>query len=333
MAENPSSSLSASALERIAQKLGFGDVRAANVKRLSAGASQELWRFDLLSPTGETTSLIVRRAPGGTRQSTMTVGLEAEAALMRLAQSAGVPVPSVRVVLEPEDDLGLGFIMDVVEGETLGHRIAASPALADARKGLAHECGFALARIHALPLDDLPPLNAAAPGELLRAWEGSYRASGRVRPVFELAFRWLETHLPAPRPKVLLHGDFRNGNLMVGPSGLRAVLDWELAHLGDPMEEFGWICAPSWRFGQLDKPVGGFGDREDLIAGYEAGGGGAVDRSSLQWWDIFGVIRWGVMCAGMATTFRSSDPSVERAVIARRASETEIDLLHLLDSA
>ncbi len=322
-----------SALERLAPRLAPGDVTVANLKRLSAGASQELWRFELVSEAGEVTPVIIRRAPGGARQSAITVGLEAEAAIMRVAADSDVPVPRIRHVFEPADGLGRGFVMDVVEGETLGHRIATSPALAEARTRLAHECGAALARIHALPLDRLPPLKAATPAELVAVWEASYRASGRVRPVFELAFHWLETNLPPPRAPVLLHGDFRNGNLMVGPDGLRAVLDWELAHLGDPAEEFGWICVPSWRFGQLDMPVGGFGSREDMIAGYEAAGGGVVDRAALQWWDIFGVIRWGIMCAGMPAAFRGADPSVERAVIARRASETEIDLLRLLETA
>ena len=69
-----------------------------------------------------------------------------------------------------------------------------------------------------------------------------------------------------------MHGDFRHGNLIIGPDGVRAVLDWELAHLGDPMEDLGWICVNSWRFGEIDKPVGGFGTREELFAGYEAAG-------------------------------------------------------------
>ena len=69
-----------------------------------------------------------------------------------------------------------------------------------------------------------------------------------------------------------MHGDFRHGNLIIGPDGVRAVLDWELAHTGDPMEDLGWICVNSWRFGEIDKPVGGFGTREELFAGYEAAG-------------------------------------------------------------
>ena len=149
--------------------------------------------------------------------------------------------------------------------------------------------------------------------------------------MFELAFRWLEDHCP-PHPKHvrLVHGDFRNGNLMVGPDGVRAVLDWEIAHVGDPMEDLGWICVSSWRFGVTDKPVGGFGEREDLWAGYEAAGGAPVNREHAMWWEVMGSLRWGVMCAGMPASFRGADPSVERAVIARRSSENEIDLLRLL---
>lgn len=127
-----------------------------------------------------------------------------------------------------------------------------------------------------------------------------------------------------------MHGDFRNGNLMIGPEGVRAVLDWELAHIGDPMEDLGWLCVNSWRFGRIDKPVGGFGDYAELYAGYEAAGGPPVNRAMAKWWEMFGTLRWGVMCTGSLAAFRSVDASVERAMIARRTSETEIDLLRLM---
>jgi len=127
-----------------------------------------------------------------------------------------------------------------------------------------------------------------------------------------------------------VHGDFRNGNLIIGQDGVRAVLDWELAHFGDPMEDLGWICVNSWRFGEIDKPVGGFGSREELFAGYEAAGG-KIDAASVTFWEVMGTLRWGVMCCGMMQGFRRSpDHSMERAMIGRRASETEIDLLRLL---
>jgi aminoglycoside phosphotransferase (APT) family kinase protein len=221
--------------------------------------------------------------------------------------------------------------MGFVEGETLGGRIARGEALAAARPHLARQCGEILARIHTLDPDAFPELRRWTTPDLLDQWEASYRASAWPRPVFELALRWLREHCPPPprRPR-LVHGDFRNGNLMIGPEGVRAVLDWEIAHVADPMEDLGWICVNSWRFGVADKPVGGFGQREELWAGYEAAGGAPVDRDHALFWEVFGSLRWGVMCAGMTAAFRDADPSVERAVIARRTSETEVDLLRLL---
>ena len=162
---------------------------------------------------------------------------------------------------------------------------------------------------------------------LVEQWHAGYRASDWPRPVFEVAFRWLGAHRPPPPERaVLVHGDFRNGNLMIGPDGLRAVLDWELAYIGDGMADLGWLCVNAWRFGKVELPVGGFGTVEELEAGY----GVPIDRDALRWWEVFGTLRWGCMCAGMAAAFRTADPSVERAMIARRTSENEIDLLRLL---
>ena len=158
-----------------------------------------------------------------------------------------------------------------------------------------------------------------------------YRSFERPRPVFELALRWLRERDPGPSKEVtLVHGDFRHGNLIIGPDGVRAVLDWELAHLGDPMEDLGWVCVNSWRFGEIDKPVGGFGTRDELFAGYEAAGRRA-DPERVKFWEVMGTLRWGVMCCGMMQRFRQGpDHSMERAMIGRRSSETEIDLLRLL---
>ena len=162
-------------------------------------------------------------------------------------------------------------------------------------------------------------------------WHREYRGFDWPRPVFELALRWLRDRDPGPAGEVtLVHGDFRHGNLIIGPDGVRAVLDWELAHTGDPMEDLGWVCVNSWRFGEIDKPVGGFRSREELFAGYEAAGR-RVDSERVKFWEVMGTLRWGVMCCGMMQRFRlTPDHSMERAMIGRRSSETEIDLLRLL---
>jgi aminoglycoside phosphotransferase (APT) family kinase protein len=309
----------------------LGGEGAVAVARLSAGATQEIWRFHMVKDGAEV-PLILRRAPGGGFRVTATaVGLETEARLIEAAAAVGVPVPPVPWVLEPEDGLGHGFVMGFVEGETLGGRIARGEALAETRKTLARQCGEILARIHTIDPAAFPDLRRSAPREYLEQYLEIYRGTAWPRPVFEIAFRWLADRCPPPpeHPR-LVHGDFRNGNLMVGPGGVRAVLDWEIAHVADPMEDLGWICVGSWRFGVDALPVGGFGLREDLWAGYEAAGGPPVRREHALWWEMFGSLRWGVMCSGMANAFRTVDPNVERAVIARRASETEMDLMRLM---
>jgi aminoglycoside phosphotransferase (APT) family kinase protein len=337
MADDPSQSAKTAA-EAIAERLNVVALQhfpaasgIARLTRVTAGATQEIWRFDL-TQGGTDTPMILRRAPGGTRVSATGVGLESEAELLRAAAAEGVPVPAVRHVLTPEDGLGHGFIMAFVDGETLGGRIVRDERFADTRPKLARQCGEILARLHSIPRAVAPNLKLSTPAELLAQWRASHDAADWPRPVFDLTFAWLAARTPPPPtdPR-LVHGDFRNGNLIFRPQeGVVAVLDWELAHVGDPMEDLGWICANPWRFGMSDKPVGGFGEREDMYAGYEAVSGLTLNRAHVRFWEVFGALKWGVMCAGMTNSFRAGDPSVERAVIARRASETEVDLLRML---
>lgn len=319
------------ALNRIVNRIGSEPTAVADLERLSGGATQEIWRFNVVRPDGRSAK-VLRRAPRGVAVTSDGIGLTVEAELLQAAGAAGVPVPRVDRVLRPEDGLGDGFVMAFVEGETLGGRIVRQDRFARARETMARECGAILARIHAIDPAPFPSLDRRTPAELVDQWLRVYRAGSVVRPVFELAFRWLADHAPPPDRSGLVHGDFRNGNLMIGEDGVRAVLDWELAHVGDPMEDLGWLCVNSWRFGRIDRPVGGFGRREDLFEGYERQSGRAVDPAAIRWWEIFGTIRWGAICAGGLAAYRSSDPSIERAMIARRASETEIDLLRLLDA-
>jgi aminoglycoside phosphotransferase (APT) family kinase protein len=299
--------------------------------KLSGGASQETWTFDIVHPDGNI-GAILRRAPEGYGAApSRAVGLENEAILMRLAFEAGVPSPRVLHVLRPEDDLGTGFIMQRVEGETIARKILRDEQFTTARPLLARQLGTIAAGIHGLPRAKLPVLREMSSTREISDLENEYRSFNWPRPVFELALRWLRDHDPGPSAEVtLVHGDFRHGNLIIGADGVRAVLDWELAHLGDPMEDLGWVCVNSWRFGAIDKPVGGFGSREELFAGYEAAGR-KVDPARVTFWEVMGTLRWGVMCCGMMQRFRlGPDHSMERAMIGRRASETEIDLLRLL---
>lgn len=308
---------------------GATDIRDA--KRLSGGASQETWSFDIVHPDGDIGAILRRAPPGYGAAPTRAAGLDAEAALMQRAFAAGVPSPQVLHVLAPDEQLGTGFIMRRVDGETIARKILRDAEFADIRPKLARQLGTILAAIHGQPLSQVPQLRRMTAALELEQMEREYRSFDWPRPVFELALRWLRDHDPGPpRETTLVHGDFRNGNLIIGPDGVRAVLDWEIAHLGDPMEDLGWICVNSWRFGAIDKPVGGFGSREELFAGYEAAGR-EVDVPRVAFWETMGTLRWGIMCCGMMQRFRQGpDHSMERAMIGRRASETEIDLLRLL---
>lgn len=302
------------------------------LRRLSGGASQETWSFVADAP-GASQRLILRRAPGGRSggPTAASIPLAVEAKLIRLAATVDVPVPTIRCDLDAEEGAGAGFVMDFVDGETIPRRILRDEGYAAARALLAKQCGEVLARIHTLDPAAVPELRPQRPAEQVDQYRQIYDALDDPRPVFELAFRWLVDHAPQPVAAAVVHGDFRNGNLIVGEDGLRAVLDWELAHVGDPFEDLGWICVNSWRFGEIDKPVGGFGAREDLFAAYEAAGGGRVDPERVRYWEVFGTLKWGVICMMMYGAYRSGiDRSVERAMIGRRCSETEIDLLELL---
>jgi aminoglycoside phosphotransferase (APT) family kinase protein len=310
-----------------------GATGVANAASLSGGASQETWSFDIMHPDGNIGAILRRSPQGYGAAPSRAAGLGAEAVLMQLAHNAAVPSPRVLHVLQERDGLGTGFIMQRVEGETIPRKILRDEQFAQARPKLARQLGKVLAGIHGLDLTKLPELRRMTAAREIAELERDYRSFDWPRPVFALALRWLRDHDPGPSAEVtLVHGDFRHGNLIIGADGVRAVLDWELAHTGDPMEDLGWICVNSWRFGEIDKPVGGFGSREELFAGYEAAGR-RVDPDRVMFWEVMGTLRWGVMCCGMMQRFRiGPDHSMERAMIGRRASETEIDLLRLLAS-
>lgn len=316
-------------VSHLAPRLAPGGIAVAAVQALSGGASQELWRVVVRTETGEA-QLVLRRSPEQRVKSELAAPIELEAQLIESAREAGVPSPRIAYVLRPEDRLGAGFFMEHVEGEALGQRIVRHETFATVRPKLARQCGEILAQIHALPRP--AALHATPIVQIIDILDRQHRMEGRPRPVFELAFRWLRDNAPRDVEPRVVHGDFRNGNLLIGEDGVRAVLDWELAHAGDPLEDLGWICVNSWRFGAIDQPVGGFGTREDLYAGYEAASGAPVDRERVAFWEVLGTLRWGVICTMSGVALREGvTTGVERALIARRASETELDLLNLLE--
>ncbi len=303
------------------------------LKRLSGGASQETWAFGVVAAQA-THALILRRAPGGVAaaRSSEAVSLATEALLLGATSKAGVRVPEVLHVSPPGSALGEAFVMRRVAGETLGRKILRDDEFQVARARLTRDCGQALAGIHAIPTAGLTALPRSLGEDQITKYEAIYRGFDLPRPVLELAFAWLKANAPAPASPVLVHGDFRLGNLIVDENGLAAVLDWELAHIGDPREDIAWLCVNSWRFGHSEKRVGGFGDLPELLEAYAVAGGARFTPAEIDWWEILGSLKWGVMCMIMYSAYKTgADPSVERAAIGRRVSENEIDLINLFE--
>ena len=297
------------------------------LKRLSGGASQESWLVACAARR-----YVLRRNPNGLKTSGNALPKATEAAILTAACDANIAAPRVSYICAEADGLGEAYVMDFIEGETIARKILRDAAFDKVRPTLAAQCGTMLARLHQITADALPDLPVSDAAGELEKYAAFLDAHAQPHPVFQLAIQWLRANLPDAKPPVLVHGDFRNGNIMVSPQdGLVALLDWELTHFGDPMEDLGWICVPSWRFGQHDAPVGGFGARQAFYDAYQAAGG-AVDEAAARFWEILGTLKWGIMCAALMTqAFESgADPSVERGAIGRRASETEIDLLRML---
>jgi aminoglycoside phosphotransferase (APT) family kinase protein len=312
------------ALPPILTRVFAADVEIVDLTKLSAGASR--FSFAVDARVGATVHhLVVQRQ----RSPERVLGdVELEARAMTAARRVGVPAPEVFGVDLIGAELGGPYLITArAAGETLPHRVVRSAELAAARDRFADDCGRILAAIHSVPTSEVAPLPDIDPLEFVTA---ILDAAGAARPSFELALRWLTENRPEPIAPTLVHGDFRNGNLVIAADGVAAVLDWELVHCGDPREDLGWLCARAWRGGGAGV-VGGMGQLEELLDSYYRHTGRAVTARELSWWTVWATLRWGAICMEQARVHLSGEHrSIELAVIGRRAAEVEYDLLRML---
>ncbi|WP_420453434.1 phosphotransferase family protein [Ilumatobacter sp.] len=295
----------------------LGADRITDLRRLSGGASRETWRF-----RADGRDLVVQRQRAGDERDMMV-----EAAVVGAAGEAGVRVPQL-LTAERLDDGTSFMVLEAIEGETIARKIQRDPEFEVARDVVVAQFGEALARIHAMPADAVDGLETADP---VAAYTERLDELGQPHPVLELVRRWLIDHRPAAHDPAIVHGDFRLGNMIIGHDGLNAVIDWELAHLADPMEDLGWLCVKAWRFGQ-PPPVAGLGERDQLFEAYERASGRAIEPDVVFWWEVIGTWKWAIMCIGQADAHLSgTSRSHELAAIGRRVCENEHDLLVMLE--
>ncbi len=309
----------------VASALGT-DATIENLRALTGGASRSTWAFDAVAGDARH-ALILRIGP----PDNVHAGMALEARVQAAAAAAGAPVPRILVADNSAAALGNPYLIcNEINGETIVRRI--DRRLDDkGRPRLLRECAQALAAIHRADAQDADLDNE----DQLGHWRDRLDSMADTTATFEWAFRWLAAHRPVTSPKVLVHGDFRMGNLIVDGSRLAAVLDWELVHVGEAYEDLAWFCIRAWRFGApADRGAGGLGSVEDFLAAYQQAAGVCVDRAALHWWLILATLRWGVICRYQAERHLSGQTrSVELAAIGRRVCETEWDLLNLLDAA
>lgn len=310
----------------LAPALGAG-VAIENLRELTGGASRTTWSFDAVTDSTRRPLILRTGAP-----DEVHAGMELEAAAQRAAALAGAPVPHVLVADDSAAALGDPFLIcDFIGGETIVRRIQRSLDAAG-RTRLLTQCAQALAAIHRA---EPPALSGLVEQDQLAQWREQLDEMGDTTATFEWVFRWLAANRPPQSPTRLVHGDFRMGNVIVDDSGLAAVLDWELVHLGEVYEDLAWFCIRAWRFGApADLGAGGLGSIENFLNAYEEAGGATLDRSAIRWWLVLATLRWGVICRYQAERHLSGQSrSVELATIGRRVCETEWDLLCLLDGS
>ena len=297
-----------------------------NLVPLTGGASADINRIIF----EDNKEFIVRRSVVKDK-AVMAIPKNMEAKIQKIVKEYGAPVPEIIMEFSEGAEIGEGYVMQSVGGETIPRKILRDDSYKNIRNKLPYEIGKSLAQIHKTKLEKLQDLEKITFSESLEKLFIIYESYDQPQPVFDLAFKWLENQKILDYEEVLVHGDYRFGNFIISEKKLESIIDWELAHIGNPMEDLGWLCVRSWRFGNVNKRAAGLGDVDELIAGYEANSEIKIDKSQLDIWQLYGSLKWGIIC--MVQTFAhlsGAVKSLEKAAIGRRVSETEFDLMNMI---
>lgn len=307
------------------------------LQSLASGAVQESWLIKASVNGADQSFVLSRDLP--TRIDDKALECDQEFRLMKVAHAAGISLPRPRwYCLEPLILDRPFSIVDYVEGVSSGKQVVNLPELANARVALPSQLGEQLSKIHAInpvqhELGFLPrPRAGFSPAqEVIAQIRATILKLGVHNPVFEFGLRWLEQNIPKREKTVFLHGDFRVGNFLVGSKGLNAIIGWEFAHIGDPLEDLVWLCLRDWRYGNNDLQLGGIDKREPFIQAYEKASGLTIDREMLDYWEILANLRWAVTCLAQANrNLSGGHPSVQFVSRGRRSAEMQFEMLRLI---
>jgi len=332
-------------IEKVLSEQSGGEVKVKELRPLGGGACQDNYRVELSFAQGALKGdrrMVLRSDARASLPGSL--GRRQEFEVVCAAASAGVKTAQARWLTQSLVREGAwAYFLDWVDGEAIGRRVVRNPELSDAREKLPEALAQVLARIHSVTPENAPQLLKLGASHvypeggnpsafMVRELERQLDAMPEPHPAIELALAWLEENAPSPVPLTLTHGDFRTGNFMVRPEGLQAVLDWEFAHFGDPMEDLGWLCVRDWRFGQNALPVGGFARREALYQAYEKATGKPVDPKRVHYWEVAGNVRWAAGSVYQGERYLSGqETDLELVAIARRAVEMEYEALRLIE--
>jgi aminoglycoside phosphotransferase (APT) family kinase protein len=299
------------------------DVEISEPVLLAGGASKEAWSVD----AGDE-RLLVRRAAGSVIHR-HTLSLEDEFAVLQVAYEAGVKAPRPYAYI-PDLAGREAFVMERLEGDTIGRRIVQKDELARARDALPVQMAEELAKIHAIPAARVSFLPAAGLERMVEELD----EVGEPHPAIELGLWWLRENRPPARDPVFVHGDYRIGNLVIDEDGLVGVLDWEFAHLDDPARDLAFALVRAWRFGVPEKRLGGIGQVEPYLERYNELTGFDVQPYELDYWELAGNVGWAIGClTQMQRHLTGQDRSVELATLGRLGAEVEYEICNLLEKA
>jgi aminoglycoside phosphotransferase (APT) family kinase protein len=277
------------------------DVAVTKLYRIPGGASRETWSVDLrwLESNGKERrqGFIVRRDP---EASLVDSDRRVEFDFYRSFADSAVPVPRP-LFLETETTWleRPFFVMERIDGCESQFQALLDPGFAPHRAGLAQRMYEILADIASTPITGLPatessevPSPEACWKRELDYWEGMIDANQlEPQPIARAGIRWLRAHPPPPPPQVaVVHGDYRTGNFLYREDRILGVLDWEMAHFGDPLEDLAWSFMPAWQWAR-DGKAGGIVEIDDAVRIWEARSGRRVDRAALHWWLTFSCVK------------------------------------------